>query len=446
MITLEVVLAAAMRHKEVVDTLGEALSSDLVVANPHYRLFAKFLVDFTREHDTLPRNGDIEVWTSTLPDTQRTSVLDAIGRVVIQDTNAYTPQFLAQHSIAELKTVAARTAVSRLASTAAPTPELLYELAEQVKRIEPVTIDGLADIRDVERWVMTDDQAEYITTGIRKLDEYIGGFQKQELVIEFADSGIGKTTLLCNHSHAAATQGANVLQVTLELSQARTMHRLYRRIAEADRVYFRTQQQDVITRSKHWVQYAKGNIHVLEQRAYELDPEILRVLVDRYAQRFGRLDMLVLDYIDLLAPSKDLRGKSTADQLAQMSHRIRAIGLDYNAVILTASQAVRRANGAERLTMADMGDSYGKVRAAGILMGLVQTEQEEQVHQARLCLLKLRDSAGRGMEVPLYLNHDIMRISDLDHPDTLRVMRQLGHLPVAAAVGPAVAPPKVSIR
>jgi KaiC/GvpD/RAD55 family RecA-like ATPase len=409
--------------------LGEALSSDLVVANPHYRAISQFVYGFVRSHNSLPKHGDVELWTTGLPDTQRNAVLEALSRLATQDTRDFTPQYLATTVVEELRQVAAKTAVSRLASATQATPDMLYTLSEAVKKIEPITITGLANIRDVERWVMADEQEEMIPSGIPKLDDYTGGFMKGELVIEFADSGLGKTTLLCNHGHAGALHGHNILHVTLELNARRTLHRYYRRIAEADRVNFRTNQVEVIRRSKHWLQYAKGNIHVLEQRAYELDAETLRIIVDRYVQMHGQLDMLILDYIDLLAPSKDLRGKSTSDQIAQMSHRLRGIGLDFNLVALTASQSVRKASGAERLTMSDMSDSYGKVRAAGLLIGYVQTDQEAKMNQGRLCLLKLRDAPGRGNEVPVYVNHDLMRISDLDHADTVRVMRQLGHLP-----------------
>lgn len=440
MLTLEKVIAAAMRHQEVAESLGEALTSDLVVANPHMREIMKFVYAFVRQHRSLPKHGDVELWVSTLVDTQRHNVVDALSRITVQDTRDLTPAYLNEYAITELRTAATRTAVSRLAASQITDPSMLVTLADEIKRIEGVSLSDLASIREPERWVRADSHDEVVSTGIVTLDEAIGGgYPKSELSLIFADSGMGKTTVLCNNGVGAATRGGNALHITMELSKARTLQRYYRRIAEADRAFFSAHEDQVLSRVHHWMRFAKGNIHVYEARAYEMTVEQLAVLVDRFVQTYGPLDELIVDYIDLFAPSKDIRAKSTADQLAHTSHRLRAIGLDHNLAVVSASQSVRKANGAKSLKMSDMSDSYGKVRAVGVLLGFVQTEDEARLNQGRFCPLKLRDSGGKGREVPVYINFDLMRVSALDHPDTVRVMRACGHLPgqqIASTVKP----------
>jgi len=50
--------------------------------------------------------------------------------------------------------------------------------------------------------------------------------------------------------------------------------------------------------------------------------------------------------------------------------------------------------------------------------------------------LKARDSGGRGAEIGLYINRELAVIAELAHPNTVELMRRLGHLPTAAPLAP----------
>jgi replicative DNA helicase len=297
-------------------------------------------------------------------------------------------------------------------------------------------------MREVRRYLTIEQEHQYIPTGIPKLDRTIGGFT-QELVFVFADAGAGKTTLLINLGKAAALVGFNVLHISLELFPEPLLRRYYRCVTESDRKLLRTDIELVATRAEHWVRMAKGKVHVLYQQAYTLTPEKLQILVEQYVQLHGPVHVIIVDYIDLMEPSATVRGKSTADQLAHTSHSLRALCPIFGACVITPTQSVRSASGAVRLRMSDVASSYGIPRAADVLLGYVQTEEEYQMNQARLALLKLRESAGKGTEIPLYVNQDLMMIADLDHPNTVRVMKMLGHIPGAPAAVPTAQPAAV---
>ena len=73
-----------------------------------------------------------------------------------------------------------------------------------------------------------------------------------------------------------------------------------------------------------------------------------------------------------------------------------------------------------------MADAYAKARAADIVIGLSHTQEEQEAHQARYTLLKVREGQVGG-EFPVYYNMDRMMISDLDHSATKRVQAEEGH-------------------
>jgi hypothetical protein len=438
-LTVDAVIAAAIRYPAVAVTLGPALSNDLINTNPFTRLIVGFVVTFYRQHRSIPQTGDFEIWMSGLPAPQAAGVREALQRLWAIDLRSYTPEYLANETIGVLRNVAAQNAVARLNQAGKHvTPDALRQITDQLKAIEPVSLLGLADVRDVQRWVLPEPTQRMIPTGIDGLDRMIGGWQK-ELVFVLADSGIGKTIFLINIGQYAMLMGHRVLHITYELSDRRTIQRIYRRATESDLGTLRDRPELVVEGMRQFLRYNRGTYHVLYRPAYSMTTEDLRATVGQYVEQYGSVDMIVLDMLDLMKPSPDQARLSVYDRLGQMTHETRNLTFEFDCDLISATQAIRRASGATRITQADMGDSYNKVRGAGIIIGLVQTEEELRQHQGRACLVKVRDTGGTGREVPLYINRDLMLISDLDHPNTRAVMARLGHAPSPVLVQERIA-------
>lgn len=428
MLTIEKILASALRDSSAAELLGPMLASDLAVPNPFYRQIAEFTYKFLDQHHALPREGDFQVWLATLTEQQRSGISGALHELYKQDLSGFTIDYIVEQAGEALRTIAARTAVARIQTLPEITPDTLREFSEKVEALKPTTLEGLADVRDVDRWLRPETHEDVIPSGIQTIDQYIDGF-RQELVFIMADSGVGKTISLVNFGQYFALQGKNVLHVSLELLVKPTIQRYYRRMAESDRTLMRNNPDEVRRRLGHVFRFAKGQVRVLYQEAHAITVEDLRALCRQYIKRYGKLDALILDYLDLLAPSDDIKRLSTAEQQGIMTHRVRAFCPEFECAVISATQATREGGGASRLNLQHMSSSYGKVRGADIIFGLVQTDEEEEHHQGRMGLLKVRENPGRGAEVPLYINRDLMLIADLQHPNTLRIMRELGHMP-----------------
>ncbi len=429
-VTLDLVVAMSMRHPSVMDELGEALRSDLVVANPFLRRVATFADDFLLKKRKLPGDGDWSVWLESLDAGMvRDGSREALGRLFGIDTSGYDPAFFAEHAVADLQRVAAQVARSRLNEMAELEPEALLALADRVAGVRSGALQGLARLSDVDIWAAPQREEARVATGYHGLDQLIGGWG-QELAMIFADSGVGKSLWLQNAAANAAVRGKNVLHVTLELGIRPQIQRYYRQIAQANRAEFAHDSAEVKRRLRHWFRLAKGAVYLLEFPAHSLTPDDLKRTVERASRLMdnGRIDVLVLDYLDLLAATKSGKDGAYAD-LGRATHEVRALCPAFDMAVLTASQAVRRPEKAGRLTVRDMGDSYQKVRGVDILLSLVQTPEEEEVFQGRLGVLKVRDSGGRGQEIPLYINRDLAMIQELANPNTIELMTRLGHLP-----------------
>lgn len=442
MITLETIVACALRSPIVLDRLGEALRSDLVLANPYLRRIVIFADDFLLNRRKLPGDGDWSVWLETLPENAiRDGTREALGRLLAISTGSYDPEFLAESAIGQLRTAAAQVARARLNEQAVVDPETFVALVHKLDAVQGGNIGGLARLADIDTWSTSPREEEYIPTGLPTLNRLVGGWGK-ELWMVFADSGVGKSMLLQNFATAAALRGARVLHVTLELGLRPQIHRYYRQIAQSVRADF-THEPDVVKdRLRHWFRLAKGEVCVMEFPAFGLDHEELRRTVERVGRTIGPINVLILDYLDLLIVAAGKRGRGGAyEDLGRLTHEVRDLCRAFDLTVLTASQAVRRPQNKGRLTVRDMGDSYQKVRAADGLLSLVQTEEEEAAHQGRIGVLKVRDGGGRGTEIPVYINRELSLIAEVGHPNTVALMTKLGHLPGQVLPLPGVGTP-----
>lgn len=430
MITPETVVAFAIQDQVVMDQLGEALRSDLVTANPYYRRIVEFADTFLAERRKLPGVGDWETWLNSLEEgMQQSGTKEALGRLLATNIAGFDASFFGESVIIDLQRVAASSARARMNEMPTVEPATIALLAEKVASIQGSGLKGLARLSDINVWAQPIREEELTPTGFPTLNSLIGGWGK-ELWIAFADSKMGKSILLQNFSSNVAVRGKNVLHITLELGLRPQIHRYYRQLAEMSRGEFNSEPDRLKERLKQWFRLANGSIYLLELPPYTLDLDQLKRIIERLQRTLGiQIDFLILDYLDLLATTKKSGRGSAYEDLGRLTHETRSLCPLFDMSVLTVSQAVRRPEKAGRLTMRDMGDSYGKVRAADGLLTLNQTPEEEEVFQGRLGVLNARDSGGRGQEIPVYINRELSIIQELDHPNTIQLMRRLGQLP-----------------
>lgn len=430
-LTIERVIKAAIHFPEVAYSLKQALSSDLVVANPYYRRIGEFTGIFLDTHGSLPKTGDFDMWFDELPDRDATAVREAYATIVHQDIQGFTPAAIIEHAgkvLSQAATIRARANLMQIEDEHL-TPDLLMHLAEQVAAVKPVTVEGLMDLQEFGKYGWPETAEDGWPSGSAALDRMTGGFRAGELVFLMADSGIGKSTALINFGTAAAVHGAHVLHITLELSAKASAIRYYRRMTESDR---RTTHDtdEFHRRLGHWWQFAQGSIHLLYRPAFQTSPEEISQIVQLYSNLHESPDIIILDYMDLLAPSPAVARANRYEKQGHASHYLRALGNDVGAVVMTAAQARRPAGATfiNNLTMASISDSYEKVRAADVLIGLVQSPAEVETHQCRLQMLKLRESPA-GQDIPMFFYRDLMLLADLDCPNTRRLQVELDLAP-----------------
>ena len=194
-----------------------------------------------------------------------------------------------------------------------------------------------------------------IPTGFAELDEVMcGGLMKPELTIVGARPGKGKSAFLLAVASNAAMNNKHTAYISLEMSEIQIGQRV---LASASEVSVSRQRfgADVLT-DKDWEKLAAGVEWVGNQgigqflhiyTAPGLSVERLSAIAQNAVDR-GELDLLVVDYLQLLKSTQKTR--SDFERLGIVSKTLKELALALDIPILTAAQVRRQDNfgGAQR--------------------------------------------------------------------------------------------------
>ena len=137
-------------------------------------------------------------------------------------------------------------------------------------------------------------------------------------------------------------------------------------------------------------QFRSGGVKIFTFPAYSATLDDIEMSLDNLAYYDGFIpDVIVVDYADLIVPSKNYRGEYR-QQLDEIWKRLRRMAQERNALVVTASQASRAAfsNDAEAK---DIAEDIRKVAHVSKLISLNQTKEERDIGVVRVHQLIERD-------------------------------------------------------
>lgn len=191
--------------------------------------------------------------------------------------------------------------------------------------------------------------SEALKTGWEQFDRLLGGLCRKSVVVIAARPGRGKTDFALQ----LATQAARSCKVsynTMEMPASQLLARVASRAAHIDSAKLRdrtlTGQEQTLLKQVLEQYSRKLQIHFDEEPA--ITPELVEGKIAKYHP-----DILVIDHLGLMG--FESQKKTQWEQVAQTTHRLKAIALRQNVCILELVQLNRRTD--ER--RAGQGDLYG---------------------------------------------------------------------------------------
>jgi replicative DNA helicase len=183
-----------------------------------------------------------------------------------------------------------------------------------------------------------------IRTGFADLDAMTTGLQKSDLIVVAARPSIGKTSLALNFAeHAAVREGKTVGIFSLEMSKEQLVLRLLSSVANIDSQRLRTgflEEMDFTRLAPAMNALAEAPIYIDDTP--NISTMELRTKARRLQAESG-LDMLVVDYLQLMQSTVQSRDSNRVQEVSEISRGLKALARELEVPVVALSQLSRQA-------------------------------------------------------------------------------------------------------
>lgn len=279
-----------------------------------------------------------------------------------------------------------RDALPELVDAAGKRFETLLEEEKEAERQAYAAEAAAAKIPDMLKYTST--TKPFSPTGFSKLDTILDGGFYPGLYFVGAVSSLGKTTFCLQIADAVAAHGEDVLYFSLEMSSfeimGKSISRLTHIAAERQHVAeIARPVRDVLTGSRQealqenqktaiieaageYMESFGRNIHIIEAVG-DLTVEDIRADVEKHIRITGRKPLVVIDYLQILAPSSDrMTDKQAVDHTVVA---LRQLARDTRVTVFAIS-SFNRDNYNNPVSTAALKESGNLEYSADIIFGL----------------------------------------------------------------------------
>jgi archaellum biogenesis ATPase FlaH len=290
--------------------------------------------------------------------------------------------------------------------------EALIKEAVQIGLARDMGTDYFADPRG--RLMGLKDKNGQVSTGWSTMDRKLfGGFNRGELNIFAGGSGAGKSLFLANLGVNFALAGLNVVYLTLELSEALVSMRIDSMVTGINtRDIFK--DLDQVEMKVKMIGKKSGMLQVKYLPSGKTSNDV-RAYLKEYEIKCGkRVDVLLLDYMDLLMPiGKKISAENLFVKDKYVSEELRNLAMEKQCVFVTAAQLNRGAVEEVEFDHSHISGGLSKIQTADNVFGIFTSRAMRERGRYQLQLMKTRSSSGVGQKIDLEFDIETLRITDL---------------------------------
>lgn len=392
--------------------------------DPEYSRAVKFIKEYYEEYNTTPKVNQVKAESGIQFEPQE----------ITRDQIEYTTN--------EIEKFCKRRAIEKaiLASPAMIEDGDYAQVENAIKDAITISLShnlGLRYYDDPEerlKRMLEEDPVQ--STGWSEVDRLLfGGIARKELVLFSANSGGGKSITLANLGLNFANQGLNVLYISLELSEDIVAQRFDTMITGIGRKDWKSHVSEISTRVSAEKE-GKGAMDIIQMKSQTKANQIRAFLKEYYLHYDIMPDMLIVDYLDKMAPNEKVDASDVFTKDKLISEQLRDIAVEYNMYVCTASQLNRDAVKATTHDHSHIAGGISKINESDVYISIVMTESMKAAGQIVFTFQKTRNSDGVGHQVYLKWDGKHLRIRDQDNESkqglTLNKREDSGLIPPSA--------------
>lgn len=272
---------------------------------------------------------------------------------------------------------------------------------------------------------LSDAARETIPTKWPLMDQLLdGGLGKGELGFLIGPAGSGKSWFLARIGAEAVKQGKSVVHITLELNQT-YIGRRYDACFSGVAFQNLPKEIEFVRKKVLEVKESGGDILIKHFPMQATTAQTIRLFLDRYQMISNRkVDLLVVDYADLLIPQRQIKNSNTYLDGGNVYAELRGICGELALPTWSASQSNRGGHDAKEVGAGHVADSYKKIQLGDFIFSLSRTDIDKQESCGRIKVLKSRFGAD-GLLYPCKFNssNGDIRLYDQKSPEGIQILK-----------------------
>ena len=236
------------------------------------------------------------------------------------------------------------------------------------------------------------------TTGWELIDDICkGGLGQKELGVVIAPTGAGKSMALVHLGTQALKEGKTVVHYTLELQDTVVASRYDSCLTKIPLQSLSSFKEKIYEE----VLEIEGKLIVKEYPTKTASTQTIRNHLEKLRMRDINVDMIIVDYGDLLRPVRYLKEKR--NELESIYEELRGIAAEYKCPVWTASQTNRSGLNAEVITMESISEAFNKCFVSDFIFSISRTIEDKVANGGRLFVAKNRNGPD-GLVFPLFMD------------------------------------------
>jgi replicative DNA helicase len=409
-------LGALLLDNQAFDRVADLVSAADFYRDDHRRIWRHIarLIEATRPADVVTVSESIEA-SEDKDKTGGASYLAALAQNTPSALNIRRYAELVRERAVQrrLAQVATEIAETALAPTGKDVGQLLDEAESKIFQIAESGArkdQGLIGISPVLAKVFeridhlhSQDHPSDVTgvpSGFVDLDRKTAGLQPGELIIVAGRPSMGKTALALNIAEHVALHPSVSLPVaifSMEMSASQLAMRMLSSMARVDQSKLRTGRLD----NEEWANLTDAIGKLNEARIYvdetaALNALELRARARRMKREYGKLGLVVVDYLQLMSATS--QGENRATEISEVSRSLKALAKELDVPVIALSQlsrAVEQRND-RRPLMSDLRESGAIEQDADLILFIYREEvyapeKEEARGRAEVIIGKQRN-------------------------------------------------------
>jgi replicative DNA helicase len=215
--------------------------------------------------------------------------------------------------------------------------------------------------------------------------------------VVIAPTGAGKSMALVHLGTQALKEGKTVVHYTLELQDTVVASRYDSCLTQIPLQNLTSFKEKIYEE----VLDIEGTLIVKEYPTKTASTQTIRNHLEKLRMRSIEVDMIIIDYGDLLRPVRYQKEKR--NELESIYEELRGIATEYEAPVWTASQTNRSGLNAEVITMESISEAFNKCFVADFIFSISRTIDDKVANSGRLFVAKNRNGPD-GLVFPLFMD------------------------------------------